>query len=138
MQLQLVEEVPEVLPLEKVKLGVVRKPSVLPVLLPEQAQSESFALQEIEHADHDPFFLDLLDADEHVMAISDLHALSMYDVVVLRVFRVEAELQFLETCQIIELEDQRGRLRRLLDEEPHVGDVADFLNATVRSLIAFV
>ena len=48
MQLQLVEEVPEILPQKEVQLRLVGKPSILSVLLPEQAKGDSFALQEIE------------------------------------------------------------------------------------------
>lgn len=41
-----------------------------------------------------------------MMAIGNLHALRMDHIMIIGVFRVEAELELLETCQIIDLEYQ--------------------------------
>jgi len=92
---ELVDEISKLLLHHNIEVAVVVHPCEVAVLFSKEAQALSLALVHVVHPNQDPLLLDLLDCDNHVMVVSDLHALSMDDVLIICLFIIDAELKLL-------------------------------------------
>lgn len=135
---KLKHEVPKVIFYQKVKNLLIAKSGVLTILFANEAIAYLFALFEVVELYQKTLPLDLLDRDKDVVALIELHALCMNDVLVISLFLVETELELFQICEVIECEEQCSRFGGLLNCQSHGDFFSDLLDSSKDMLEALI
>jgi hypothetical protein len=112
---ELIYKVSEVLLHDNVECALIRQSRELSILLPEEAEVCRLALQDVMHTYQQALLLYALHCKKNVVAIRYLHALRMDDILVIRIFLVQTELDLFETCEVIKRKHQSVGFGGLLD-----------------------
>lgn len=110
----------------------------MPILLLDEIKTAVSLILEIVESNQEALFLDLFDGNQDMMALAYFHALGVDHILICEILLVETKFQFLQTCQVVENENEGARFGRLLDLESHVGGGADPMDTTVDFFESFV
>ena len=94
---KLIDEVSKVFLDQEVKSTLFCKTGEVAILLSEKTKICSDTFKDIMHSYQESLLLDVLDGDQDAVAILNLHALTMDDVMIIRVFLIKTKLDLLKT-----------------------------------------